>query len=132
MLDALCGSSWFSVLDHGKAYHQGFLDEESQPLTALITPWGLYEWDCIPFGLSSAPRRISEEHGTLFSWPKRHNFLLYLDDSLVDSSSFEQHVGHVHLVLHCYKEHGIKLIPKKCELFSFLASFLENWWSFYR
>ncbi|KAL1252662.1 hypothetical protein QQF64_017355 [Cirrhinus molitorella] len=54
MLDSLSGSSWFSVLDQGKAYHQGFLDAESRPLTAFITPWGLFEWNRIPFGLSSS------------------------------------------------------------------------------
>ena len=43
MLDALGGSSWFSVLDQGKAYHAGYLDEASRPLTAFITPWGLYK-----------------------------------------------------------------------------------------
>lgn len=37
MLDALYGSSWLSVLDQGKVYHQGVLDEESKPLTAFIT-----------------------------------------------------------------------------------------------
>ena len=52
MLDNLGGNSWFSVLDQGKAYHQGFMSPNSQPLTAFITPWGLYEWVRIPFGLS--------------------------------------------------------------------------------
>lgn len=38
MLNSLTGSVWFSVLDQGKAYHQGYMDEISQPLTAFITP----------------------------------------------------------------------------------------------
>lgn len=49
MLDSLTGSSWFSVLNQGKAYHQGFLDPNSHPLTAFITPWGLYQWVRILF-----------------------------------------------------------------------------------
>ena len=31
------------------------MSEASQPLTAFITPWGLYEWICIPFGLTDVP-----------------------------------------------------------------------------
>ena len=37
-LDNLGGNSWFSTLDQGKAYHQGFVSPESQPLTAFVTP----------------------------------------------------------------------------------------------
>lgn len=47
-LKYLKGSSWFLVLDLGKAYHQGFLEEWSRPLTAFITPfkniWRPPEW----------------------------------------------------------------------------------------
>ena len=49
-LDNLGGNSWFSVLDQGKAYHQGFVGEKSRHLTAFITPWGLYEWTRIHLG----------------------------------------------------------------------------------
>ena len=43
-LDSLGGNTWFSVLDQGKAYHQGFVSKESRAATAFITPWGLYGW----------------------------------------------------------------------------------------
>lgn len=55
LLDNLGGHSWFSFLDQGSAYHQGFMDEGSQHCTAFSTPWGLYEWIRLPFGLSNCP-----------------------------------------------------------------------------
>ena len=39
-LDSLSGQKWFSTIDQGKAYHQGFMNPESRPLTAFVTPWG--------------------------------------------------------------------------------------------
>ena len=38
ILNTLGGKSWFTVLDQGKTYHQGFMAEESCHLTAFITP----------------------------------------------------------------------------------------------
>ena len=49
ILNGLGGNQWFTVLDQGKAYHQGFVAEASRPLTAFVTPWGLYQWNRIPF-----------------------------------------------------------------------------------
>ena len=37
-LDSLGGNSWFSLVDQGKAYHQGFMEVESRPMTAFVTP----------------------------------------------------------------------------------------------
>ena len=66
-LDSLGGNSWFSVLDQGKAYHQGFIAPKSRPCTDLIKPWGLYEWVRIPYTLriDKRTRKFSKIHGTL-------------------------------------------------------------------
>lgn len=55
LLDSLGGFTWFSILDQGSAYHQGFVHEDSRHLTAFNTPWGLLEWNRILFGLTNAP-----------------------------------------------------------------------------
>lgn len=56
LLDNLGGFMWFSILDQGSAYHQGFVEESSRHLTAFSTPWGLYEWIRLPFGLAAFQR----------------------------------------------------------------------------
>ena len=58
-LNQLAGSQWFTVLDQGKATTRG-ISESSKPVIAFVTPWGLYESNRIPFGLTGAPGRFQK------------------------------------------------------------------------
>ena len=123
-LDRLMGNTWFSCLDQGKAYHHEFVKPECRALTAFITPWSLYEWVRIPFGLSQCPgafQTFMEE--TL--WDLRDKTCIpYLDDVLVYSPDLKSHLEAVRTVLRRLREKGIKLKPRKCVLFRKEVRFL--------
>ena len=117
ILDDLGGNSWFSTLDMSQAYHQGEIHEDSRKVTAFSTPWSLYEWIRIPYGITNAPPGFQRFINNCLYSLRDKICISYLDDILVYSKSFEGQVENLKKVGRCLKRKGVKLNVGKCYLF---------------
>jgi hypothetical protein len=125
-LDTLAGNRYFTSLDLASGYWQVEVAEEDKFKTAFTTKWGLYEWNVMPFGLTNAPatfQRLMERVLKGLQWKV---LVLYLDDVVIYSKTFEEHLERLRIVFGRLRSAGLKLKPKKCHFFQNKIAFLGH------
>lgn len=125
-LDSMKDAKFFSTLDLAAGYNQIAVEERDKHKTAFVTPFGLFQYERLPFGLSGAPATFQRFMQRLFSDKLFEILLIYLDDLLVFSKTFEEHVEHLRYVFATIEKHGLKLKPNKCNLFRKEVSYLGH------
>lgn len=107
-------SKIFSVLDLASGFWQVPLDEKTKHKTAFITHQGLYQFKRLPFGLTNAPTSYQMLMTKVLQELNWKIALIYIDDILVFSKSFDEHLQHLDLIFQKLRKANLTLQPTKC------------------
>ena len=113
ILDTLGGARYFS-LDLAAGYWQVGLDAESADKSAFITHQELHEFVRMPFGMCNAPTTFQRLMETVLTGLLWDSCFVYIDDLLVCSSTFQEHLQHFHQVFTRLRQAGLRLKARKC------------------
>ena len=125
-LDALTGAKWFSTLDLASGYNQVPMAEADRAKTAFCTPFGLFEFNRMPFGLCNAPGTFQRLMERMFGNQRFQSVLLYLDDIIVFSSTVHQHLERLEEVFFRLDQQGLKAKLSKCHFFQKQVKYLGH------
>ena len=117
ILASLSGAQVLSSLDALSGFTQLELAKEDIEKTAFRTHRGLFQFKRLPFGLRNGPsifQRVMQSILAPYLWIF---CLVYIDDIVIYSKSYEEHLSHLDQVLAAIEKAGITLSPKKCHLF---------------
>ncbi|MCG8048186.1 MAG: reverse transcriptase family protein, partial [Candidatus Thiodiazotropha endolucinida] len=125
-LDQLAGSKWFSCLDLSAGYWQVEVEPDDKQKTAFVTRQGLFEFNVMPMGLCNAPATFERLMETVLSGLHWQICLIYLDDIIIIGKTFDHMIRNLDLVLDRFSKAGLKLKPKKCQIFRKEVEFLGH------
>lgn len=115
LVERLGRAKYLSTLDLCKGYWQVPLKPECKELTAFKTPFGHFQFRVLPFGLHGAPATFQRMMDQILQGTEMFA-AAYLDDIIIFSQSWEEHLRHLQEVLKRIKTAGLTIRSDKCAL----------------
>lgn len=118
---------YFSTLDINSAFWSIPLRVEDRRKTAFVTQEGHFQWTCLPFGLKTSPAIFQRILSNILRQYKLTEFAVnYIDDILIFSRSFSEHITHLTRLLAAVKKEGFRLKFTKCTFASDSVKYLGH------
>lgn len=120
-------SKYFSTLDINSAFWSIPLRIEDRKKTAFVTQEGHYQWTCLPFGLKTSPAIFQRILSNILRKYNLTEFAVnYIDDILIFSKSFSEHINHLTQLLEAIKKEGFRVKFTKCTFASDSVKYLGH------
>ena len=120
----LANQKFYSSLDLKEAFYGVELTKDSIPKSAIITPWGLYEYLRSNFGLKDAMNVYCRMISSVLNNMKSDEVINYVDDSIILGKDFDGHLKNLDKALEAFEKAGLILNIEKCKLVNQEAEFL--------
>ncbi|GBG61607.1 hypothetical protein CBR_g22405 [Chara braunii] len=127
LFDRLAGNRFFTKIDLRSGSHQIRVAVADQPKTAFRSRFGHYEFTVMPFGLTNAAATFQRAMNNIFRDILEQYVLVYLDDILVYSHTFEEHLRHLRDVLDRLRRHDFYAKLSKCCFAQHKVEFLGHY-----
>ncbi|KAK8785533.1 hypothetical protein V5799_008101 [Amblyomma americanum] len=114
-LSQLGSARYFTVVDMAAGFWQIAMDPADAEKTAFNTPSGHYEWKRMPMGLANSPAVWQRTADVILAGLLGRLCFVYMDDIIIYSDSFDNHLRDIEQVLVRLRAAGLKLKPSKCQ-----------------
>ena len=114
LIDRLGGAQYLTTIDLARGYWQVPMADKAKELTAFVTPYGLFQFKVMPFGLNGAPATFQRLMDRVIRGMSEYT-AAYLDDLVVYSGTWKDHLEHVRQVLVRLRESGLTAKLEKCQ-----------------